>query len=112
MKRLLCLLVLVPFLFVQGCSLAPTQQDVINDVACAAALAGVGISIAGAAMGAAAILGLITTQGPAVVSACSAVIASLTTQIKGQVAMQKAEYAKTHAAAIRGQVLVVPITVK
>lgn len=111
MKRLLCLLVLVPFLFVQGCATAPTQQDVINDVACAGALAAVGISIA-SGVGAAAALGLINTQGPAVVAACGAVIASLTAQIKGQVAAQKMAYAKDHAAGVRGQKLVVPINVK
>lgn len=111
MKRLLCLFVLVPFLFVQGCSTAPTQQDIVNDVACVGALAAVGISIA-SGVGAAAAIGLIMSQGPGVVSACSAVIASLTSQIKGQVAAQKLEYVKTHPTAIRGERVVVPISVK
>lgn len=111
MKKILALLVLVPFLFVTGCSTAPTQAEVTNDVACATALAQVGISIA-AGMGAAAALGLITTQGAAVVAACGAVIASLTTQVKGQVAAQKAAYAQAHPAVVRGERQVVPIFVK
>lgn len=94
-----------------GCSTAPTQADVVNDVACAAALAGIGISIA-SGVGAAAALGLITSQGPAVVSACGAVIASLTAQVNAQVKAQKVAYAKAHPTGAIGAHVVVPINVK
>jgi hypothetical protein len=107
-------LALVLSLGMAGCaSTAPVVQpaDIVNDIACVSALAGIGVSIS-SGVGAAAAIGIIQSQGPAIAQSCAAMLASLQAQVAGQVNAQKVAYAKTHAAAAPGHKLVAPISVK
>lgn len=110
--RIGVVLMLVLTLGMSGCAGTNiTPSDIVNDIACVTALASVGISI-GTGVGAAAAIGIIQSQGPAIAQACAAMIASFKTQVNAQIAQQKLDYAKTHAAAGPGRKMVVPVVVK